>query len=358
MRGTLDLDLYLDAVGTYLPPAVSAADAVAQGRYDPADHADDGYDHVLVEDSRSPAEMAVLAGRAALATARHTGPVDLVLHGSSYYQGQDFWTPATYVRRELVGGTGPAFEVRSASNSGMAALDLAAAYLTAGPGRAAALITVADRFALPGFDRWASDGGVVYADGAAAVLLSRTGGVARVLAVTSSSDPELESLGRDVDRFLPAPDPAAGPLDLRGFKARYLRRAGFDELRARLWAGLRTNVAATARAARVDLAAVDRYLVPNVGRDLLEWEFLEPLGIGVDRTAWDNARRIGHLGAADQFANLADMIERGVLTAGQHVLLIGVGLGFSWTSALLRVEPGDRPGAAPPRPAHQGGTGH
>jgi 3-oxoacyl-[acyl-carrier-protein] synthase-3 len=332
-------DLYIDALGTYLPPAVSAASAVADGRYGPADHQDDEYDRILVEEKLSPAEMAVLAGRAALAESRH-GPatIDLVLHGTSYYQGQDFWTPATYIRRELIGGAGPAFEVKSASNSGMAALDLGAAYLMTRPERTAALITVGDRFALPGFDRWNTDGGIVYSDGAAAVVLSREGGFARVLAVTSTTDPELEELGRDTDRFRTAPDPAAGPLDVRGFKARYLRRAGFGHLSGRLAAGLLDNVRRTLGEAGTDLSGVDRFVLPNVGRDLLEWEFLEPLDIGLERTTWDNARRIGHLGAADPFANLADLLARGRLVTGHRLLLVGVGLGFSWTSALLQIE--------------------
>ncbi|GLY22324.1 ketoacyl-ACP synthase III family protein [Micromonospora sp. NBRC 101691] len=330
-------ELYISGVGSYLPTPVRAADAVREGRYAAADHDDDQLDLVLVEASASPAEMAVHAGRQALTDAGDPDEIALVLHGASYYQGQDFWTPATYVLRELIGSRVPAYEVRAASNSAMAALELAAAYLLADPERAAALITVADRFTLPGFDRWATDAGVVYSDGAAAAVLSARGGFARLRAVTSRTDPELEELGRDVERFHDAPVPGGRPLDLRAFKRRYLKRAGFAELSRRLTTGLRENVTATLTAAGGDLSSVDLFVLPNLGRDLVQWEFLEPLDIPVERTSWDNARRIGHLGAGDQFANLAHLRRTGRLSPGDRVLLVGVGLGFSWTSALLEI---------------------
>ncbi|MEU4570434.1 ketoacyl-ACP synthase III family protein [Micromonospora sp. NPDC023956] len=330
-------ELYVSGVGSYLPPPVRAADAVREGRYAAADHDDDELDLVLVERSASPAEMAVHAGRRALADADRADEVALLLHGASYYQGQDFWTPATYVLRELIGSGVPAYEVRAASNSAMAALELAAAYLRADPDRAAALITVADRFTLPGFDRWATDAGVVYSDGAAAAVLSARGGFARVHAITSHTDPELEELGRDVERFHDAPVPGGRPLDLRAFKRRYLKRVGFAELSRRLTSGLRRNVTATLRAAGSELSSVDCFVLPNLGRDLMQWEFLDPLDIPVERTSWDNARRIGHLGAGDQFANLAHLRRSGRLSVGDRVLMVGVGLGFSWTSALLEI---------------------
>jgi len=178
-------------------------------------------------------------------------------------------------------------------------------------------------------------------DGAAAAVLSRRAGFARVVAMTSSTDPELEELGRDTERFHDAPVPGGRPLDLRTFKRRYLTRVGFPELSRRLTDGLVENVAGTLGDAGCALAEVDLFVLPNLGRDLMQWEFLDPLGISVEQTSWDNARRIGHLGAGDQFANLAHLAETDRLLPGMRVLMVGVGLGFSWTSALLEVA-GDR----------------
>jgi 3-oxoacyl-[acyl-carrier-protein] synthase-3 len=46
---------------------------------------------------------------------------------------------------------------------------------------------------------------------------------------------------------------------------------------------------------------------------------------------------VGHLGAGDQFAGLAHLVDTGLLHLGQTCVLVGIGAGFSWTVAVLEV---------------------
>ena len=79
------------------------------------------------------------------------------------------------------------------------------------------------------------------------------------------------------------------------------------------------------------------------GRRRLESSFIRPLGLDLDRTTWSWSRSVGHLGAGDQFAGLDHLVATGALAAGQRVLLLGVGAGFSWSAVVLEVlaEPGN-----------------
>ncbi|GAA1918336.1 ketoacyl-ACP synthase III family protein [Streptantibioticus ferralitis] len=332
-------DLYIAGTGVCLPPPISTATAVEQGWYAQEDAEEDELAAALVADERSAPEMAVAAGRQALErSGRAPSDVVLTLHANIYHQGQDFWTPASYVQRFTVGGNGLAIQIQQGSNGGMAALEMAAAYLASAPGRTAALVTTADKYCLPGFDRWNSDTGQVYSDGATAVLLSRRAGFARLRAMVSTSDPELEEVCRDTEGFSAVPHQDGKPLDLRGRKKRYVKDHGYEELLERLSDGARANVRRTLAAAESDLDGIARVVLPNLGRTLLEWEFLEPLGIPLERTVWEWGRHVSHLGPGDQFAGLDHLVVSGRVHPGDRVLLVGVGIGFNWTSAVVEIE--------------------
>jgi 3-oxoacyl-[acyl-carrier-protein] synthase-3 len=85
------------------------------------------------------------------------------------------------------------------------------------------------------------------------------------------------------------------------------------------------------------LGDIDHFVVPNFGLELLRKECVDLLKIDLDRTTWSWASRVGHLGAADQFAGLAYLSEAGRLSPGERVLMIGVGGGFNWTCVALDV---------------------
>ncbi|MFC0865911.1 ketoacyl-ACP synthase III family protein [Sphaerimonospora cavernae] len=344
-------DIRIAGMGTYLPPAASAKQAVADGRYPADEHEKNQLISALESDGPGAVDMAVAAGRQALERSGvNAEDVALVLHSSMYHQGEDFWTPASYVQRYTVGGTAPAISIDHASNGGMAGLELAASWLAARPDATTALITTGDRYALPGFDRWFSDSGQVFADGATGLVLSRGRGFGHLLASHSSADPELEEAYRNTEsEFSLAPHANGGPLDLRERKRRYMKRVGHQFVVDRLTEGLLANVERTFSAAGSTISRVSRVVVPNVGRELLGWEFLTPFGINIDKTVWEWGRHTSHIGAGDQFAGLTYLLESGQLQPRDQVLLVGVGIGFSWTTAVIEIEEtpdwsGDRAG--------------
>ncbi|GIJ60422.1 ketoacyl-ACP synthase III family protein [Virgisporangium aurantiacum] len=332
-------DLFVAGCATWLPPRAAAADEVAAGRCDRALVDSTGCVSVAVAGDDEPApEMAARAGRAALARSRLAPTdVDLILHASFFHQGHDLWAPASYVQQAVVGNHGLAMEVRQVSNGGMAALELAAAYLTADPGRSAALLTTGDRFCPPGFHRWRSDPGTVYGDGGTALVMSRRGGFARVLSLVSVSAPDLEGMHRGDDPFAAAPFAHRSTVDLEACKRAFLAGVGTSFAVARVSAGQRQAVKQALADADTELPEVARFALPHLGRRRLRVGYLDKFGIDEALTTWSWSRQVGHLGAGDPFASLDHLVVSGGLRPGERCLLASVGAGFTWSCAVVEL---------------------
>jgi 3-oxoacyl-[acyl-carrier-protein] synthase-3 len=332
-------DLYVSGTGAWLPKAVEVSEAMAGGRY-PTESAERSAQlsvTVAGKDEYLP-DMAVGAARQALArSGSSTGDVVAVFHSTVLHAGLDVWNLGSYIQRSVARPNAFVAEVRSGSNGGLVAVETAAAYLRAHQETGVAVVSAGDRWPEPYFDRWRADR-IVYADGAAAVTLSRTGGFAQLLAMVTRTDPELEGMHRGTERLAGIGSGPLEPVDLDRRHREFLAELSREEVWRRLDAGIRGTCAQALEEAGITGGEVDRFVVPHFGLWLTRRQILEPLGItDLGRTTWDFSRQVGHLGAGDQLAGLNHLAETGELRPGQHVLLVGAGAGFTWTGAVLRI---------------------
>ncbi|WP_328302353.1 ketoacyl-ACP synthase III family protein [Streptomyces sp. NBC_00435] len=337
-------DVYLSGVGAYVPTAVGVAERIAAGGL--SEHAARGIDmpSVAVETELVPPEMASRAAVQALAHADRTSAgLGLIVYASAAEQLHI--TPAAYVQRVLGADHARAIEVRQASNGMMAGLVVAAEHLAARRSSAPVLIAAGDSFRAPLWDRWSSVPGMHLGDAGAAWLVSPDRGYFKVLATADHADSTLEEVTRN-----PEPSPSSG-FDGLGGNRTLAQKIGLDVFVERLGAGTRSAVAAALECAELDLPRIDHVVVPNLGRRNLDTWILRPLDLALDRTTWSFGRRVGHTGPCDQALGLRHLLDSGALEPGHHVLVIGVGAGFAWTCAVLRVE------AAPPAIRGRGGQG-
>lgn len=330
--------VFLAGRGTWLAPRVTLDEACGQGLGRPEELAATGLHSVAVSDGTPAPEMAARAVRRALA---HSGlsshEIDLVLYANVFYQGHDMWAPASYVQREGLGNCCTTLEIRQMSNGGMAALSLAAVWLTAAPTRASAAVVAADRFCLPGIDRWRSDPGTVFGDGAAAMVLDNRAGFARLVSLATVSDPEMEQMHRGDDPFGDAPYRVRIPLDCKVNQRDYLRRAGLAATVVRTNAGQRDSLKQALAEAETEMAQIDWFVLPHFGRRRLQANYYTKLNIPEERTAWSLARTVGHLGAGDQLAGLSHLLDSDRARPGDRCLLMGVGAGFTWSTAVVEI---------------------
>jgi 3-oxoacyl-[acyl-carrier-protein] synthase-3 len=329
-------NLFIAGCGTWLPEPMTVQAAEEAGLCERRFIWRTEIVSVCVAASESAPEMAAMAARPALRQAGCApADIDLVLHAGAYYQGQDLWPAASYVQRTVLGNRCPAMEVRQMSNGGMAAMELAASYLVAGPSRRAALVTTGDRFCLPGFDRWRSDPGTICGDGGTAAVLSKDHGLARVCSLVTVSDADLEQMSRGHDRFGVAPFSVRMPVDLDAHRSDFMADVGLDFVMERIDAGQREAVDRALQDSDMKLSDIDWFVLPSLGRSRIKAHFLDLLDIKPEQTTWPWGRHVGHLGAGDQFAGLSYLGSTGRLTAGQRCLMLGVGAGFSWSAAVL-----------------------
>src|SRR5262249_39649946 len=158
-----------------------------------------------------------------------------------------------------------AFEIRQMSNGGMAALELAASYLVADPDRPAALLTAADKFCEPAFDRWRCEAGMIFGDGASALVLSQQDGFARLRGVGSGGDGSLEAMHRGDDPFTDAPLAGGAPFEPDKRVRAYMRDAGLADSLARLAAGQDEAFERALADADAKFGDVDWFLLPHFG---------------------------------------------------------------------------------------------
>ncbi|MCX5387057.1 ketoacyl-ACP synthase III family protein [Streptomyces sp. NBC_00083] len=339
--------VYLAGTGVWLADRAEAARAVADGAYDADEHAVNQIHSVSsataggADDLAAP-EMAVRAARTALRRAgRAAERVGTVFHSYLWFQGAELWPGAAYVAQHTVGSSVPAFDLLQQCNAGLAGLELAARQLGAGRpgGDEAVLLTTADRFTPPAFDRWRAERGMVYGDGGTALVLSASaeGAAARLLATATRVDNSLEGLARGAG-FRSGPELAARPVDLAARAEEYFRAER----------NLRTATVRTAEVAaesiRVALAdagtpmeRIDRVVLNATGRQRMRWQLEHQLGLEEKVSNWEFCREVGHLGAGDHFAGLNELLETGEVGEGDRVLLVGGGTGYSCTSAVVEI---------------------
>ncbi|MFD4258432.1 hypothetical protein ACFWR9_12565, partial [Streptomyces sp. NPDC058534] len=103
----------------WLPPGrQSAAEAVTRELVDAETAGELGYTGLPVADL-APPEMAVEAGRRALAAAgADPGRVGLLLHAWIHYQGHDLWSPAHFVADRLGADSAVPLGVQQVCNGG------------------------------------------------------------------------------------------------------------------------------------------------------------------------------------------------------------------------------------------------
>jgi 3-oxoacyl-[acyl-carrier-protein] synthase III len=287
-------DTYLCSVGVYLPAMVGLRTAIAQGRY-PADEAE--YLRLggaaVAADIPAP-ELAIRAARHAFERAHMLSPTDLDLMLAVLtceHQAPADWQPRHYLQQHLTGEDVPTIEVRDGCCGMFSALEMAAGYLQAAPARRSALLV--------GADSHSADSRPVPVDAGCALLVTRDGGFAAVLALNAA-----------------APDATAPDATARSEQA------------------LHDLVDRTLLEAGVCAADVAKVAFPHGRRHDPASKAVARLGLTMADTTWEYGASIGHLGVCDQFLALDHLLTTGALSAGDHVLLIGHGAAYT---AVLRM---------------------
>ncbi|WP_133912204.1 ketoacyl-ACP synthase III family protein [Streptomyces sp. NBC_00582] len=351
-------DVHLTGLASWLPEPVTTQEAVDRGWYAFADREGSGMRAVRVAGEVPAPEMAVRAGRTALrrAAASHGLTADdygALLHAATYHQGPDGWSAPHYVLRHTLDRPLTATQIGPGCLGMLAALELAAHRLAADPSRDAVLITSADNFSAPVVDRWNSSRLFLLADGAAAAVVSRRGGFARLLAIGSASAPALEELHRAGEQLFPPGITVGRSLNFED-RAAHLRRQweqGTAAPAVHFGDVVADTVDRVLEEAGSGLEKVARICHTGYARGALHSIYLAPLDIEPALGTWEFTRDIGHVGAADPFLGLEHLWSRGEVGPGDQVVLLAAGPGMEVACAVVEITAGPDGPASSPTPS-------
>lgn len=326
--------VYLNGVSVYLPAhAMTIAEAVLAGQYDGERARVDGFTSVCIENRLSAPEMAFEAAAVLVNDdTRHT--VSNLYFASVHRHGHKLlWPAASYLQRRLCLGTRTRVTgISQGCNGGFVAASIAYDMIKGGMA-GGHLVVGADRYAHSAFDRWNSDLGTLYGDGASAVILSGVPGPMRVLCCALETEPQLEEMYRDA---APATEGLADHT-IKEAKKAYLEKHGRDHFNALFVGALERLKAQLLESTDIANNPVAYIVYPNVGKGLSAALYENVFGPLAQQSAWDYGRSIGHTGTSDQFIGLHWLLDQGKLASGDRVLLLGAGNGLSLGVMLIEV---------------------
>jgi 3-oxoacyl-[acyl-carrier-protein] synthase-3 len=337
----IDGRVRIAALSTWLPATTErTADAVAAGRLSEQDAADNGYLELPESETLAAPQLAALAGTTALNRAGvSAAEVDLVAHAWTHHQGHDFWSPAHFVAAQVGADRAEPVGVQQMCNGGAAAMATAVSRQLADPDVRKTLVTTADCFGRPGFDRWRGDYGVIYGDGATAAVL--TGPTDRpaaleLLAVTTVAAPELERMHRGDDPIRLDGGSPDRTIDVRRTKKAFLARTGKEAFGKTVTDRVGDVLSAGLAESGVDPAEPRLVLLPRLGATGLDTIYRPAIAAVLPAPGIDLGRHTGHLGAGDLLANLAVLVTDELLRPGEIAMALSAGAGFTWSCVVVR----------------------
>jgi 3-oxoacyl-[acyl-carrier-protein] synthase-3 len=313
-------DLYIAATASFLPPRTDIAAIISQGSR--PFQAALGYRSATIAAPRTGLQMATRAALRALATSGHTAQELSLLTLAAVMPDTEetFPMPACHVQRILGADKARAVELGAGSAGDLAGLLAAAEHLTADPTAQAAMAVAAS--CMTGTDRQVSPDQIV-TDGAAALVLTRRPGRARLVATSHAAAPELEvitHMNLTTSERKTVIDNLAKPfLNTMRDKTREAVGLVLDE-------------------AHSSVEKLARVVLPGAGIPFLTTVITLPLGLDLADTTWPFSRHLGHVGPCDHLLGLDHLLQTDPnLKPGDQILIVGMGVGWRWICALIEI---------------------
>ena len=333
-------DVYVAGIGTAQTGRVATSEAVERGWWDAQERDRSGLLSVSVAGTTPAPDLAIEAALTALAQSGHAPEqISGVFHTNVHPQGPDGWSAQHYINRHTVNQPVTSVEIHNGCVGFFSALQLATCYLTATPGRTAALLTAADNFGTPAVNRWQASRLFVLADGGGAIVLSRQHGFARILATSAASDPELEERHRAGEKLFP-PGLTNGRMlnfEERTERFRQEQAAGSAPGLGDFGSLLLDTAEQTLKEAGVSMGDITKVIHDGFHHDALRIIFLDALNVTEEQGIWEFTRRVGHGGPLDGIRGLEYVWKNGEVGLGDKILLLSGAPGMEAACAVLEI---------------------
>ena len=332
---------YIAGIGGAELERFDTAEAVARGWYDREEWERGGLQSITIAGATPAPDLAIEAARRAVEDSGHE-PTDFcaLFHTSVHPQGPHGWSARHYINRHTINQDVTCVEINNGCAGFFSCLHLAACYLQASSERTAALLAFGDNFGTPSVDRWRACPKIfVIADGGAAIVLSKRGGFAKVLAVDSASNPDLEVHHRGEEPLFPPGLTAGGTLNFAERREQSRVRALEGTLAPIEDFGVTfaDAVKKTLAAADTSMDQIRRVVHDGFTREAISAIYLDRLGVEAERGIWEFTRTVGHSGPVDHVRGLEYLWKNRHVDVGDKVMLITNTPGMEAACAVLEI---------------------
>lgn len=324
-------------LGVYTPPEIVTAEQLAEETGIPAEVLYEKFGVRQVHRAGPDchvSDMSVAAAQAAMEDAGlEPEAVDLVVYCGSEYKDHIVWSAATNIAHRLGCTNAEAYEVYALCAGTPIALRIVRDMMLSEPGLKTALLIAASReSALVNRNNARTRFMFNFGDGASAAVLRA--GLGRNLVLGSAS---LVDGSLSMDTVMPAGGsrlPASEGTVEEGLH--HLDVQDLEHMRTRLDEVSGANFLRVIHTAleRSGEDHVDFLAAVHMKRSMQEWLLK---AFRCPRTFY--LEEYGHMQAADQFVILEEARARGLLRAGDVVVLAAAGVGYTWSSTVVRWGP-------------------
>jgi 3-oxoacyl-[acyl-carrier-protein] synthase-3 len=278
-----------------------------------------------------PAELAIQAGRAALAAAElPASDVAWLIHCGAGLQGSPGWPVHHHIQQGVLGRDGNALEIRQYCAGGLTSWVVADGLARAGN---TVICTGADNWSWE--DRFATSrsvGGVAFSDAAHAAVLSRGGGFAKILGIGQASCPEQAQYWRTREAFWEH----ATMADFRASVSRVAGSRTRDSVRDIFQMFVRA-VTMALKEANLSPQYVTHF-VPHSSRSGEPFlSVAKAVGLPWADSLHQNNLDHGYLGVSTQSVGLVQLAKDGSLSTDSIVLFLASEYGLSATAIAVRI---------------------
>jgi 3-oxoacyl-[acyl-carrier-protein] synthase-3 len=334
-------EIYIASISSYLANTLHPIQsAILSGQYSNKDASEMEYESIsVITDDVSILEMAQKAATNALIKANIIGKqLEILTFNSVNSHGNpQLWCPASYIQRILCAEEALPLSINQGCNGQLLSIALISQILISSK-KKYGLTVAADKFSGTGINRWHGDYGIVYGDAATAVVLSRVGGIAKIISLETVNDPELEELHRfDEAHNTQDNEYFEKKYNVRLAKKEFLKNYGKDVVMKATQSAMKKLWKNTFIHKEFVPADVKYFIFPNLAKNILDNNYFS-IHSGVEKKSlWKFGKTVGHLGASDCIAGLSYLFENNKLISGDKVLCVGAGAGFSWSFMLIEI---------------------
>lgn len=335
-------NVYIESIASFIPDNYEqVSDAIARNKVNPKEVKGLGYKQLSIS-TASFKEMCLIVAKDSLKEGSNyeSNLTSIYLSYTHWHGNRYFWSPASYIQNNLNLSVGCAsYQLHQGCNGMAAAIEQAALRLTATANDIRSLIVGADKFSRTSFNRWNSDIGLLYGDGAAAVVLTNVETPIRILAINTITDSSMEVLHRDANEKEQDYEDSDELFMVRDVKMQALAKLGATYLMDKTKHIVSNLINKTLHEAGIDIENDIKIIFPNLGEAILNSSYRVALDERMIEVGQELQDITGHLGTTDSIIKLDRLIRsRDKDIKNKYVLLISAGSGFSWSAILIKLK--------------------